>query len=134
MTSTRGWSEPPVPILITWSCLYIKLKLGRDLHLGPSWHGPSFAYWAELAWAEFYVGRVGRGRVGLGPSCPAPRGTGVFWLVGLWLIYDVTPVKPECVRCCFVKPMLNISSSGCFSNSLFIFHALQRTPPFFPNI
>ena len=48
------------------------------------------------------------------------RGTGVFWLVGLWLIYDVTPVKPECVRCCFVKPMLNISSSGSFSNSLII--------------
>ena len=25
---------------------------------------------AELAWAEFYVGRVGMGRVGFGPSCP----------------------------------------------------------------
>ena len=35
--------------------------MGRVLHLGPSWHGPSF-----------YVGRVGRGRVGFGPSCPAP--------------------------------------------------------------
>ena len=21
--------------------------------IGPSWHGPSFASWAELAWAEF---------------------------------------------------------------------------------
>ena len=27
---------------------------------------PSFASWAELARAEFYVGRVGMGRVGLG--------------------------------------------------------------------
>ena len=26
--------------------------------------------WAELARAEFYVGRVGMGRVGFGPSCP----------------------------------------------------------------
>ena len=43
--------------------------MGRVLHLGPSWHGPSFA-----SWAEFYVGRVGRGRVGFGPSCPAPMG------------------------------------------------------------
>ena len=33
---------------------------------------PSFASWAELAWADFYVGRVGMGRVGFGPSCPAP--------------------------------------------------------------
>ena len=44
----------------------IKLKLdrvgmGRVLHLGPSWH------------AEFYVGRVGRGQVGFGPSCPAHK-------------------------------------------------------------
>ena len=41
--------------------------MGRVLHLGPSCHGPSFASWAELAWADFYVGRVG-----FGPSCPAP--------------------------------------------------------------
>ena len=27
--------------------------------------------WAELAWAEFYVGRVGMCRVGFGPSCPS---------------------------------------------------------------
>ena len=40
--------------------------------IGPSWHGPSFASWAELAWADFHVGRVCMGRVGFGPSCPAP--------------------------------------------------------------
>ena len=34
--------------------------------IGPRWQEPSFASWAELAWAEFYVGRVG-----FGPSCPA---------------------------------------------------------------
>ena len=28
--------------------------------------------WAELARADFYVGRVGMGRVGFGPSFPAP--------------------------------------------------------------
>ena len=26
----------------------------------------------ELSWAEFYVARVDLGRVGYGPSCPAP--------------------------------------------------------------
>ena len=40
--------------------------------IGPSWRGPSFASWAEVACDEFYVGRVGMGRVGFGPSCPAP--------------------------------------------------------------
>ena len=44
------------------SCLFIKTEIG------PSLHGPSFA-----SWAKFYVGRVGTGRVGFGPSCPAPR-------------------------------------------------------------
>ena len=38
--------------------------------IGPSCLGLSFEFWAELAWADFYVGRVGIGRVGLGPSCP----------------------------------------------------------------
>ena len=60
------------------------------------------------------------------------RGTGAFWLVGLWLIYDVTPVKPERVRCCFVKPMLNISYSGSFSNSFSVFASHHR--PSFPVI
>ena len=31
--------------------------MGRVLHLGPSWHGPSFK-WAEVAWAELVLGRV----------------------------------------------------------------------------
>ena len=31
--------------------------MGRVLHLGPSWHGPSFI-WAELARAELVLGRV----------------------------------------------------------------------------
>ena len=31
--------------------------MGRVLHLGPSWHGPTFM-WAELAWAELVLGRV----------------------------------------------------------------------------
>ena len=56
------------------SCLIIKLKIG------PSWLGPSFESWAELARADFYVGRVGMGRVGFGPSCPAPgRNSCVFF-------------------------------------------------------
>ena len=63
----------PEPSRYTHGDVYIhfciKLKLGRVgmgrvLHLGPSWHGPSFM-WAEL---------VG-GRVGFGPSCPAPCAT-----------------------------------------------------------
>ena len=63
-----GWSGPPVPLLIhTWSCLYIKLKLGRDLHLGPSWHGPSFESWAELAWAELVGAELVLVRVVLHP-------------------------------------------------------------------
>ena len=45
-----------IPLKCGTSCLFIKFKLGRVgmgrvLHLGPSWHGPSFM-WAELAWAE----------------------------------------------------------------------------------
>ena len=36
---------------------FIKLKLGRVLHLGPSWHGPIFM-WAELAWAELVLGQL----------------------------------------------------------------------------
>ena len=31
--------------------------MGRVLHLGPSWHGPSFM-WAELVGAELVLGRV----------------------------------------------------------------------------
>ena len=31
--------------------------MGRVLHLGPSWHGPSFM-WADLAWAELVLGLV----------------------------------------------------------------------------
>ena len=31
--------------------------MGRVLHLGPSWHGPSFML-AELAGAELVLGRV----------------------------------------------------------------------------
>ena len=31
-----------------WDELYI-----YKTSIGPSWHGPSFASWAELAWAEF---------------------------------------------------------------------------------
>ena len=33
------------------------LGMGRVLHLGPSWHGPSFK-WAGLACAELVLGRV----------------------------------------------------------------------------
>ena len=45
------------------SCIFIKFKLGRVgmgrvLHLGPSWHGPSFASWAELAWALAWDGKM----------------------------------------------------------------------------
>ena len=45
-----------------YPCLYVKLKLGRVgmgrvLHLGPSWHGPSFM-WAELVGAELVLVRV----------------------------------------------------------------------------
>ena len=29
--------------------------------IGPSCLGPSFESWAELAWDDFYVGRVGMG-------------------------------------------------------------------------
>ena len=51
-----------IPLKCETSCLFIKLKLGRVgmgrvLHLGPSWHGPSFM-WAKLAWAELVLGRV----------------------------------------------------------------------------
>ena len=31
--------------------------MGQVLHLGPSWHGPSFM-WAEMAWPEFVLGRA----------------------------------------------------------------------------
>ena len=31
--------------------------MGRVLHLGPSWHGPSFM-WAELAGAELVLGEL----------------------------------------------------------------------------
>ena len=31
--------------------------MGRVLHLGPNWHGPSFM-WAELEGAELVLGRV----------------------------------------------------------------------------
>ena len=31
--------------------------MGRVLHLGSSWHGPSFM-WAELAWVELVLGRA----------------------------------------------------------------------------
>ena len=34
--------------------------------------GLSFESWADLAWIDFYVGRVGMGQVGFGSSCPAP--------------------------------------------------------------
>ena len=51
-----------IPLKGGTGCLSIKLKLGRVgmgrvLHLGPSWHGPSFKM-AELAWAELVLGRV----------------------------------------------------------------------------
>ena len=51
-----------IPLKCGTGCLFTKLKLGRVgmgrvLHLEPSWHGPSFM-WAELAWAEFVLGRV----------------------------------------------------------------------------
>ena len=51
-----------LPLKCGTGCLFIKLTLGRVgmgqvLHLGPSWHGPSFM-WAELAWAELVLGRV----------------------------------------------------------------------------
>ena len=45
-------------------CLIIKLKL--------CCLGPSFESLVKLAWADFYTGRVGRGRVDFGLSCPAP--------------------------------------------------------------
>ena len=57
-----------IPLKCGTGCLFIKLKFGRVgmgkvLHLGPSWHGPSFK-WAELAWAGIWVvsavGRIGR--------------------------------------------------------------------------
>ena len=59
-----------IPQKCGMSCLFIKLKLGqvcmgRVLHLGPSWHGPSFM-WAELAWGEFVLSRDV-----LHPSSPA---------------------------------------------------------------
>ena len=46
-----------IPLKCGTGCLFIKLKLGRVgmgrvLHLGPSWHGPSFK------WAELVLGRV----------------------------------------------------------------------------
>ena len=61
--SGAGGSGPPVPTLDTHMELSIyKLKLGqvgmgRVLHLGPSWHGPSFM-WAELVGAELVLVRV----------------------------------------------------------------------------
>ena len=67
LSATMGYNTHTLtPLKRGTSCLIIKLKIG------PSCLGPSFESWAELAWADFYVGRVGMGRVGFGPSCPAP--------------------------------------------------------------
>ena len=55
-------SHTSIPLKCGTSCLFIKLKMGRVgmgrvLDLGPSWYGPSLM-WAELAWAEWVLGRV----------------------------------------------------------------------------
>ena len=69
--------------------------------IGPSWHGPSFASWAESACAEFYVGRFGMGRVGFGPSCPAPlvtthgKATKSFFFVICMLVLDGSVSKNQ---------------------------------------
>ena len=51
-----------------------------------------------MAWDEFYVGRVGMGRVGFGPSCPAPKnitsGTATSFREIMFIIVFRTLVKP----------------------------------------
>ena len=48
--STRQNTHTLIPLKRGTSCLIIKQKIG------PSCLGPSFESWAELAWADFYVG------------------------------------------------------------------------------
>ena len=43
-----------------------------EFYIWRSCLGPSFGPWAELSLAKFYLGPVDMGRVGFGPSCPAP--------------------------------------------------------------
>ena len=92
--SDQGSTDPPGGLRNALLKIYIKATMF-----------PYYSLVFPVFRRSFFPVNLGTGRLCSNPNSNLnlasrhfeTRGTGVFWLVGLWSIYDVSLVEPECL-------------------------------------